>query len=147
MSIELSWSANSLQEPVHAHLAKINRIPIGQRGIDQQRARLEGRVLAPQRPGPEKGPWAVRAQNALEQSVLNASHPGAPFPVTNKLGTVDLSKPATTPPSPTDSPVKVTQPGISPEIATAIPEPKTDGVPKVAPISGWLSPGANFQIR
>jgi hypothetical protein len=47
----------------------------------------------------------------------------------------------------TQTPIKVTQPGVDTSIATAIPGTPDDGVPKMAPISGWMTPGANFQIR
>jgi hypothetical protein len=147
MSIDLSWSANSLQAPVHAQLQRLNAaVPSrASRLLENQVSRLQGRILP--HPLPTQGPWAAKAQTALEQRVLNQNNTGTPFPVTNKLGTVQ--QPSITPPNPTAAPVKVVQPGLNPELSTAVPEipDKIDSAPKLAPISGWLSPGANFQIR
>jgi hypothetical protein len=150
MSIDLSWSASSLQQPVHAELEKINRPRYSQNIADQQ-ARLEGRI-GPLKLGgrmPDRGPWAQRAQDELRNRILGATLPAQPLPTGGTLAIAQpAGQPATKPgTNVTASPVKITQPGIDPALSTAIPEAKTDGVPKLAPMSGWMSPGGNFQIR
>jgi hypothetical protein len=48
---------------------------------------------------------------------------------------------------PGNDPTKIPTPGINPAITTAVPTAPTTGIPTMAASSGWLSPGANFQIR
>lgn len=147
MSIDLSWSANSLQAPVHAHMERLNKATQSLSGG------FASRVLGTDpRRLPTKGPWAQKAQNALEQRVLNTNPPAQVFPTTPaKTVLPEIQGTPTTKPGTNvvASPVKIVQPGIDPTLSTAIPEvpDKIDSVPKIAPVSGWLSPGANFQIR
>jgi len=162
MSIDMAWTAQSLQAPVHNHLSRVSadmdRIFGGgaaTRGVSNS--------LNLNRPLPDKGPQAVIARNNLEQAILGLNRPtrtgdtgvfatATPAPgvgvQTSHRGTSPLDfirqqAAKTNVVQPTDAPK---QPGIDPAVATAVPGAPSTGIPQMPQISGWSSPGANFSI-
>ena len=140
MSIDTGWSAASLQAPVHAQMRRLNNATrlIG--------SRMQNRVLAGQAPAPK--PVVNSLRSPLERSILSMGS-SAPVikPVLNTDGASVLNPEPVKPQPGTNvipTPVKVTQPGIDTNIATAIPTANDEGIPKMTSLSGWMTPGANL---
>jgi len=150
MSIDTSWSAASLQRPVHHHMAQLDHHV--KRVTNEINNQLAKQVLAktpvatpfsPRHPGPII-PKPIIPQNPVEQQVLAgaAKNPQAGGLVTDLRG---LNKP--TPGTNVINPIpSATPPGLAPGIATAVPNitPPADGIPQMGQVSGWMSPGKNF---
>ncbi len=147
MSIDTGaiWSASSLQAPVHAQM---NRLHNATRMIG---SRMQNRVaMAPLNQAAASGSGPSRTP--FERSILTMGTPGITTPKTvlpaDGAGAIleqQAGKPLVTPgTNVVQQPVKVTQPGIDADIATAIPTAKDEGIPKMNTLSGWLTPGANL---
>lgn len=143
------WSANSLFSPAFHRGAKLPPpavpTPIGM---------APGQTILGQNAAPAATDWVSRilGQGTVQKRYATQG-PNMAFgnQILGQPAQVNAAQPAATPAQPVVLPAqvnaalpvppKITQPGIDPTIATAVPQAPSTGIPAMISLSGWQSPG------
>lgn len=161
MSIDVSglWSANTLQRPVHSHIAAQQnavqatlvdprRLPTkGPQALaahQQQQSVLDmilhGRTMEDYKTWAQKNPMQAAREAFKQRAIAAKAAPVAPITHGDTLSARVMGTNSVT-----ATPVKITQPGVDTAITTAVPQTPSDGIPRMTPMSGWTTAGSNFR--